>query len=608
MKDFPESIRLTLSSLPQKPGVYLMINDQGKVIYIGAASNLKNRVSSYFRKDIPDPKTRKLVTKISTLDYEIHESEESAFLRERDLIRIHNPRFNLDWKDDKEYPMIRITKVSDSEKFSRLFIVRSIDNPNDWHFGRKTDVKALRSSVRSLRKIFPIANKNYCFRTKKPCLDYSIQRCSAPCVGKITSKEYQGIVTQLVLFLQGKRHDLISSLYNEMNSASEDLNYEYAAKIRDRITQIEKSIDSQKGFPEPRDQDALILLNDNNHYMIIIFWLKNGVVINFEERYLGILEALPDSEIMNSFINQYYMVSDFIPNLIEISTNLLEEIEILEIWLSKKQGRTVKIISNPNIISNSIFKHNILRSHFHLGEKFRNEVRKNEFQEKALIELKEYLGLVNIPRKIETFDISNIQGSLPVGSMVVFRDGKPAKREYRKFKIKSVSPEPNDVAMLQEVLLRRLTHKDEAFSESEPDLIVLDGGKPQVNAIKKILDKLEKDIPVIGLAKREEEVYSPQKSKSIPIPKNSFGLQLLKQTRDEAHRFAITYHKKRRILTSKSALDQIPGVGVKRRNALLSFFGDISSIKAATVDELCEIEGISRNLAEKIFLFFKSKN
>ncbi|MFX0212024.1 MAG: GIY-YIG nuclease family protein, partial [Candidatus Hodarchaeota archaeon] len=281
-----------LNTLPPQPGVYLMLDDKGKIIYIGATSNLKKRVASYFQKNLPDLKTRRLVSKIKSIDYEIHKSIEAAFLRERELIQIHSPRFNLDWKDDKQYPRIRITAPSDEEYFSRLFIVRSITNPNDWYFGRKKDVKALRASVRSLRRIFPIANKSYCFRTKKECLDYSIQRCAAPCVGKISREEYQQIVDQFILFLQGKKKDLLEVLYQKMDQAANDLDFELAAKIRDRIGQIETIIDSQKEFPRPRDKDVVILLEDSDYYMFVILWISNSSVVNCEAQYLGKLETL----------------------------------------------------------------------------------------------------------------------------------------------------------------------------------------------------------------------------------------------------------------------------------------------------------------------------
>lgn len=593
-----------LKNLPNQPGVYLMLDGKGKVIYVGKASNLKKRVASYFRKNMPDLKTRRLVTKIKSFDYEIHSSEEAAIIRERELIRTYSPRFNFQFMDDKEYPMIRITALSDEEPFSRLFIVRSAEYPNDYYFGRKTDVKALRNSVRSLRKIFPIANKSYCFQTKKACLDFSIKRCTAPCVEKISKADYQRIIKQLILFLQGKRKDLIENLYQEMNEASNKKEFEHAAKIRDRIIHIEKTIDSQKGFPQPRDKDILILIEDTNFYMLINFWIRENQIINSEEKFLGRIEALPESEILKSFVTNYYLSSEFIPSEIEVSGELDEDGEVLEIWLSKKRGTSVKINPRPNLISSSIIKLQVRRLQLELGEKVRTIQKRRLLSEKALEELKDYLRLVDLPKRIETYDISNIQGTLSVGSMVVFQDGFPIKSEYRRFKIKTVKPEPNDVAMLQEVLTRRLSKEDQKFAQRLPDLFVIDGGKPQVNAIHSILKRFKKNIPVIGLAKREEEVFIPLKKAPIHIPKNSNALRLLQQCRDEAHRFAITYHKKRRISQSKTELDDIPGVGEKRRNALLRYFGDINQIKATSVDQLCKVEGINRALAEKIHLYF----
>ncbi|MFX0124535.1 MAG: excinuclease ABC subunit UvrC [Candidatus Hodarchaeota archaeon] len=599
-----------LNTLPPQPGVYLMLNEKEKIIYIGATSNLKRRVASYFRKDLPDLKTRRLASKIKSIDYEIHKSIEAAFLRERELIQIHSPRFNMDWRDDKEYPMIRITAPSDEENFSRMFIVRSITNPKDWYFGRKKDVKALRASVRSLRRIFPIANKSYCFRTKKECLDYSIHRCSAPCVGKISLEEYQQIVDQFILFLKGKKKDLLEVLYQKMDQAANDLDYELAAKNRDRITQIETIIDSQIEFPQPRDKDVILLLEDSDHYMFVIFWISNSSIVNYETQYLGKLETLPEAEIFKSFITQYYFETDFIPSIIEISNKLVEETEILEIWLSKKQGRSVRLSENPEILTNSDFKKYLLSSQLDLGEKVRSTQRKEQIKKEALVELRSYLNLSDLPRRIEAYDISNIQGALPVGSMSVFENGLPVKSQYRRFKIKSVKAEPNDVAMLQEVLNRRLKHDDFRFASSLPDLFLIDGGKPQVNAVYSVLKKYNQKIqkiPVIGLAKKEEKVFLPKKKDPLSIPQESASLKLLKQCRDEAHRFAIAYHKRRRLLQPKSQLDQIPGIGSKRRNALLQYFGDLDRIREATVEELCQAEGINRGLAERIYLLFRTK-
>ncbi|MFW9904295.1 MAG: excinuclease ABC subunit UvrC [Candidatus Thorarchaeota archaeon] len=595
-----------LNALPSQPGVYLMLNEKNEIIYIGATANLKKRVASYLRKDLPDLKTRRLTAETKSIDYEIHKTIEAAFLRERELIKIHSPKFNFQFMDDKQYPMIQITKPLDEELFSRLLIVRSVTNSKDWFFGRKKDVKALRASVRSLRRIFPIANKSYCFRTKKECLDYSIQRCSAPCVGKISIEEYQQIVKQFILFLQGKKKDLLENLYQKMDEAAKDLDFESAAQIRDRINQIKTVIDSQAEFPQPRDKDIITLLEDSNYYMLGIFWVRDDSVIGQETKFLGILELLPETEILKSFITHYYFNTDYIPNIIEVSSEMEKEIEILEIWLSKKQGRSVNIKVNPEVIRNSLLKKHIMKLQLSLGERVRSIQRNEEVKKEALTELKNYLSLSRLPKRIETYDISNIQGTFPVGSMVVFQDGKSIKSQYRRFKIKSVKAEPNDVAMLQEVLTRRLKHDDSQFSTSLPDLILIDGGKPQVNAIHSVLLRFKQKIPVIGLAKKEEEVFLPKKKNPLAIPQTSAALQLLKQCRDEAHRFAVTYHRQRRLSEPKSQLDQIEGVGKKRRNSLLQHFGDLNRIQEATVEELCQAEGISRAIAERIYLFFRT--
>ena len=602
------ALRSKLATLPHMPGVYLMQDETGKIIYVGAASDLKRRVSSYFNREITDQKTSKLVSNIRTFDYEIHESREAAFIRERELIRIYHPRYNFEWMDDKDYPLIQITVTSETEIFSRLFIVRSPLNSYDWFFGRKKDVKALRTSVRVLRRIFPIANKTYCFRAKKACLDYSINRCSAPCVEKISKNDYQQIVDQFILFLQGKRKDLIENLYSEMALQSENLNFEGAAKTRDRIMQLERTIESQKSMVTPREKDIVILIEDNSHYTLLNIWVNNGEIISFFEKNLGRLQSITKSEIIHSYIQNYYLDSNFIPPIIEIPFDLGDEVDTLEIWLSKKQGNSIQIIKSKKLINQKLIRPLILKAQFKLGEQVRKEKKRNQLQKNALKEIQELLKLKRIPNRIETYDISNLQGRLPVGSMVVFSEGIPSKSQYRKFEIKSLPAEPNDVAMMVEVLTRRLKHEDSKFSERFPDLIVIDGGKPQVNAIAKVISALEKEIPVIGLAKREEEVFLPNRRKPVPFPKESAALRLLKQTRDEAHRFAITYHKSRRRLQQKSRLDNIPGIGIKRRNVLLAYFGTIDKIKNASVEELCQVEGITRPVAEKVYVFFQSNS
>jgi excinuclease ABC subunit C len=600
------SFRSHLAKLPHLPGVYLMQDESGKVIYIGAATNLKQRVSSYFKGDPGDRKTRQLVQSIYSFDYEIHESKEAAFIRERDLIRIYHPRYNLEWKDDKDYPLLQITTPSETEKFSRLFIVRSPLNSHDWFFGRKKDVGALRSSVRILRRIFPIANKTYCFRAKKGCLDYSIKRCSAPCVGKIKLSDYQQIVNEFILFLQGKRKDLIETLYENMSIQSEKMNFEAAAKIRDRIRQIERTISSQKSLATPREKDKVILISNEKHYLLLNIWTENESIVNFQEKIWGYIESLTASEMIRNYLQTFYLDSDFIPPVIEVSEPITEELETLEMWLSKRKGTTVQVVMKPEIRNESLVKPLVLNFEFKLGEIVRKKLKREELQQGALVELKEKLKLKSLPSRIETYDISNLHGTNPVGSMVVFKDGIPKKSQYRKFKIKTRPPEPNDVAMMEEVLTRRLKHTDSKFSSQLPDLIVVDGGKPQVNAIHKIVSSLKLKIPVIGLAKREEEVFLPKLKKPIDFKKDSSSLRLLKQTRDEAHRFAITYHKQRRKIEPKSDLERIPGIGVKKRKNLLEYFGSIDKIKISSIDELCQVEGINRSLGEKIYLFFHS--
>ncbi len=598
---------ILLNQLPTQPGVYIYFDISGKIIYVGAASNLKKRISSYFRKDIPDPKTYRLVNKIDKLDYEIHLTIEKAFLRERELIRIHHPRFNFDWKDDKEYPMIQITKPDKEEKFSRIFIVRSVTKQDDWYFSRKKDVKALRYSVRALRSIFPIANKPYCFKTKRFCLDYSINRCTAPCVNKISLEEYQKIIDQLILFLKGKKEDLIINLHQEMIQLAEELNFEKAAKLRDRIHRIEATLDHYPNIPEPRDKDYVILIENQNFYAILIIWVLNNQIINVESIDLGKIKVLAKNEILRSFLYNYYINTEFIPQRIEIDTDLQEDQDILEIWLSKRQGTSVHLKLDLDLKDRDLIKPYIFQIINDISENIQLEHKKDALLEDALLQIQDLLQLNKKPLRIETYDVSNLQGSFPVGSMVVFEGGLPVKSEYRRFKIKNLASEPNDVAMIKDILERRLKHKGLKFAKKDPDLIVVDGGKPQVNTASRVLKQLSKEIPLIGLAKREEQIFLPYRKKPLEISAENTGLKLLKQCRDEAHRFAVDYHIKRRLSQPKSELDSIPGIGPKKRNALLQYFQSLENIKNSTIEELSQVEGINQKLAEKIYLFFKTK-
>jgi excinuclease ABC subunit C len=391
-----------------------------------------------------------------------------------------------------------------------------------------------------------------------------------------------------------------------MNQQSKELKYEGAAKTRDRILQIERTIGSQEKQITLRDKDIIILLSEEKHFLLLNFWIENNEILSVQTKDLGFLNTLSTSEILASYIQNYYLESEFIPPIIETSLELDEDTENLETWFSKKQGSLISINHQPEALEAPLLKPIILKNRFKLGEQIRKFKKRKELQKKAMNDLQLALNLDKIPQRIETYDISTFQGQNSVGSMVVFTDGLPDKSQYRRFRIKTSPDKSDDVGMMREVLTRRLKHKDSKFASQFPDLIIIDGGKQQVNAIGKIIRALDIEIPVIGLAKREEEVFLPQIRNPIIFDPNGAALRLLKQTRDEAHRFAITYHKKLRVLKPKSDLDNIPGVGTKRREALLKYFGSVDKIKIASVDELCQVPGINRSVGEKIFLYYNS--
>lgn len=600
-------LKSKLKSLPDKPGVYKMLNSDNAIIYIGAARVLKNRVTSYFREKQLDIKTRKLVENIVDFDYEIHDTEEKAFLRERELIRAHRPKYNINWLDGKEYPMLQIT-MPPREKFSRILITRERTNKTDHFFSRKFDVGALRNSIRTLRHVFPIANKSYCFKTKKPCLDYRIDRCSGPCVEKISLENYQQIVEDLILFLKGKSTDLLQRLYDEMTYLSSQLNYEKAAKIRDKINQIETLIEREIVLIKERKKDIIIIIEDYDKKekvsgcaILIINLLSENMMISSDVIYLIDIEVINNESLLSSFIQDYYLESSFIPEIIEIP-ELINNSDLLENWLSKKKGTSVRIKEYSEKFDEKI-NLTISKTKIELSRRITKLSSEIHLRNTSLKEIKAILGLKNLPTRIEGYDISNLQGKLPVASMVVFIDGKRASSHYRKFKMKKSGPD--DVGMMKEVLTRRLL--DEQIADRLPDLILVDGGLPQVNGAYSIIKKLKKNIPVIGLAKKEELIFLPNISEPVIKFKETEALRLFQRLRDEAHRFAITYHKSRRLKEIKTGLDHIPNIGSKRRNELMKYFGSMSRIKNASVEELSEVPGFSRKLAEAIYTHFRTK-
>ena len=574
------------ANLPNKPGVYIMRDDTDTIIYIGKAKNLVKRVKSYFREKLDRPKTQILMSHFDSLEYIVTNSEKEALILEATLIKKHRPRYNVQLKDDKRYPYVKIT----SESFPRLVITRNVTK-DGIYFGPFTDVGSVKQTVKFLKSLFKIRT---CRNMDGPCLNAQIDLCYAPCDGKISEKEYSEIINKIDLFFQGKYSTIVKNLKEEMAEAAKNEEYEKAAVIRDQIASIEEIMEKQfvDLVDDDLDQDVIAIAPSKNEVVVIIMPIRNGKIVGRDDFLMSGSQYDSSSEVLFAFIQQYYGYNRHIPKQILLDEDI-DEKELLEDWLSDLRGNKVHIKVPQKGVKLRLVK--MARKN---AEIIQHQKKK---MENALIELKKYLKLENLPRVIEGYDISNISGKFAVGSKVSFKDGKPNKKMYKHFKMET--PGPNDFAMMEELLTRRLKMVDR---DPEPDLIVIDGGKGQLGMACGVLDKLDlAHIPIIGLAKEFEEIYVPNTKRPIIIPKNNKALHLLQQVRDESHRFAITYHRKLRSKNIQaSSLDDIAGVGKKRKVALLKEFGTLENIKNASIEDLAKIKGMNKKTAENVYNYY----
>ena len=573
-------------NLPNKPGVYIMRDASDTIIYIGKAKNLIKRVKSYFREKLDRPKTQILMSHFDSLEYIVTNSEKEALILEATLIKKHRPRYNVQLKDDKRYPYVKIT----DEKFPRLVITRNVTK-NGIYYGPFTDVGSVKQTVKFLKSLFKIRT---CRNMNGPCLNCQIDLCYAPCVGKISEKEYSEIINKIDLFFQGKYSTIVKNLKKEMIDAAANEQYEKAAVIRDQITSIEEIMEKQfvDLVDDDLDQDVIAIAPGDDDVVVIIMPIRNGKIVGRDDFLMSASQYDSSSEIMFAFIQQYYGYNRHVPKQILLDEDI-DEKQLLEEWLSDLRGNKVSIKVPQKGVKARLVK--MARKN---AEIIKHQKKK---MESSLIELKKYLKLEKIPHVIEGYDISNISGKFAVGSKVSFKDGKPNKKMYKHFKMET--PGPNDFAMMEELLTRRLKMIDR---DPEPDLIVIDGGKGQLGMACGVLEKLNlTHIPIIGLAKEFEEVFTPNSSRPIIIPKNNQALFLLQQVRDESHRFAITYHRKLRSKNiSASSLDDIAGIGKKRKVNLLKEFGTIDNIKNASVEDLAKTEGMNKKTAENVYNYY----
>lgn len=601
-----------LNTLPTKPGIYQFLDPKGQILYVGKANNLRSRVKSYFQKSRNlDPRLMIMVKKVSDLEFIITDSDVEALILEANLIREHKPRYNINLKDDKSFPYIRIT----AENFPQVFPTRRMIRDGSHYFGPYTNVKEMRNALAMLKRIFAIRSCKYnltpdIVEKKKValCLDYYINKCKGPCQGLQIKEDYLHMIERVKEFLRGKTSRLQIELEKEMQELAAEQKYEDAARIRDKIEVLEKYRNSQKiVMSDLKDRDIFAMASEDDDACAVIFKIREGKVINRVHYYLSsVLHKKPD-EILEQFINQYYTRTEELPREIL----LLEQIEhhdIIEKWLSSRIDRPVKIIIPKAGEKKKLIKMCEKNAHYLLEELKLQKMKARNSIPHVINSLQRDLRLSKPPRRIECFDISNIQGSDPVASMVCFIDGRPKKSEYRKFAIKSKST-PDDFAMIREVIHRRYSRLIKE-KKTFPDLIVIDGGKGQLSSAWSVLDALNiSDQPIIGLAKRLEEIFFPGISDAQMLPRTSSSLKLLQQIRDEAHRFAITFHRqKRKKRTIRSDLDQISGIGPKRRNDLLKKFGSLKKIKELEIEELKQKGDLPEIIAINIYNYFHINN
>jgi excinuclease ABC subunit C len=597
-------IKEKLKSVPQKPGVYLLKNSKGQILYTGKAKSLRDRLRSHFnagkREDL---KHRLMMDKVTDFETIVTDSEVEALIMEANFVKEHRPRYNVNLKDDKTYPYIRIT----DEPYPRVFITRRIVRDGSKYFGPYTDVGTMRQLMSGIRRIFPIRTCKFYIdyqsiqkKKHKLCLMYHIGKCQGPCEGLIDRDEYYHTVKQVVAFIRGKNSHLIRDLDKMMADYAKQQRYEEAARLRDQIRLVSTFGSKQKVVDQfTKDKDIITVASEGKDSCGVVFNIRDGKVVNRLHFYLEGTENKSDIEILTSFIKQYYVRTDMVPPEVYLSIEL-DDIQQFRDWLSDKRGAKV-IITVPQKGKKARLMDMCARNaRLLLDELKLHKKQISEQIEPSILALQKDLRLENAPKRIEAFDVSNLQGCDAVASMVVFDNGKPKKGEYRKFKIKNVQG-IDDFRMMAETVERRITRILKENREL-PDLILVDGGKGQLSAVLNVLKKFEiSDQPVIGLAKRLEEIYLPGISDPQTLPRSSISLRLLQRIRDEAHRFAVTYHRTlRKKRTMTSALDSIPGIGEKRRTALIRQFGSINNIQNATVNEIASVEGMNLKIAGRI--------
>ncbi|HKU82077.1 MAG TPA: excinuclease ABC subunit UvrC [Candidatus Tumulicola sp.] len=642
----------TLGQIPDAPGVYLMLGTDREILYIGKAVSLRNRVRSYFQESAAHhPRTTAMVEKVADVRTIVVTNEVEALILEANLIKRHQPPFNVRLRDDKRYPYLKVT----NEAFPRVVFTRTIKDDGARYFGPYTNAHGLRELLDLVRLVFPLrtCREPIDGRRKRPCLQYHIKRCLAPCVGYQSEDDYDRTIDEVVLFLEGKQESLLARMQHEMSDAAEHFNFEAAARIRDRIVQVRRVTENQKVVWKSRlDMDLIAIARARGQACMQAFFVRGGKLIGQEHFILDGVHDQPDSLLMGEFLKQFYTArtasapdlggvsagrvardvaspvpvkarargssasAAAVPKEVLVET-LPEERATIEAWLSEMKGQRVRVLEPQRGVRAEYMRLVRRNAEQNLKAFLVHQELQETAQARALTELADALELPEVPHRIECYDISNIAGSNPVSSMVVFVEGRAKKSDYRKFKIQ-YDRGPNDFAMMQETLRRRLRYLRRATDDEDrplerelarkekfnkkPDLLLIDGGKGQLSAVTEVLEELDMTgLSVAGLAKEHEWLYLPGQSDPIVLPPNSPGLHLVQRIRDEAHRFAVTYHRQRRSKAMvKSALDALDGVGPVRKKRLLTAFGSAAGVKRAGLDEIAAVKGMTPALAAKV--------
>ena len=626
-----QAVRERLQATPTKPGIYLMRSSSGEVLYVGKAANLRNRIRSYFGSPVNlAPKIRKMVGHVADFEYVVTESEAEAVILENTFIKRDRPRYNARLKDDKTYPYI---KIDLNEDFPQVYFTRRVLQDGARYFGPYASAGSIRKTMNLLKRLFPYRSctKAITGTDARPCLEYYIHRCVAPCIGNVTREEYREVVQQVILFMEGRTEHVLRDLKQKMHAASEALEFERAAILRDQVQTIERVNEAQKVVSLKRgDEDVIALAQSGGEAWVEVFFIRNGKLTGRDHFLMEGTQDEQPAHVLDQFVKQFYDTAPHIPGEVVLQ-HPLEDTVTIQAWLTQKRGHRVRLHVPQRGEKRRLVKMVAENAAQGLQQRAVKWLADSGNLQQAMEEVHAALNLPRLPKRIECYDISNIEGSNPVGSMVVFEDGRPKSSHYRRFQIKDVQG-VDDYSMMQEMLRRRFKRLSEQVrasgsngqsAETEngtnetvgsakakneawgiiPDLVIIDGGKGHLSAVLQVFLELGlmDTVPLSSLAKENEELYVPHDPDPILLPRGSQGLFLVQRVRDEAHRFAITYHRQRRSKSAvKSAMDSVPGIGPKRKRMLLRRFGSLAGVREASLEELASVPGMTVRLAQKM--------